>query len=311
MPILTETKNFLVVGAVYIDLEYELPTDALKSSVDSQLFCEASFRVGGTGYNQARILGASVQLDQKVKLITLLGQDPVSVLAKDIIKKTPSSFQIETLETSVDASPPIVSILREKLASTSRRIMIGPPNRYISGLWTELIKIGNETNSCETTALIFDGYSLTSYELNFEQILHAFTKNFSSSTLLLLPHNIYTVLDKEQFFSAMKCFGNLESSFYTVSRIILNVGDTGVPSDDLIIATVRQLLSNHPTCELNLRFGILDAQFCVHYQGGSKVDIIEYDIDGFGQRSVGDQIQVREMINPSELIEKHRRELSI
>lgn len=311
MPNLTDIRNFLVVGAIYVDLDYEIPSEAFKTDADTQLFCEASFRIGGTGFNQANILSESTGATQNVKLVTILGNDPASELIKKLLDDHDGRFSVEVLDVQAEASPPIVSILHETIQSRSRRLMIGPPRRYISNVWSKLPELNTDVVIDGDCALLFDGYSLTDYDLTCASDLSALTSKFVSSTLLLLPHKIYQFLRKDEFLSALKCFNNLESSFYTVSRILFGLGDIGIPGDALIAKTVAQLVADCAECELNLRFGALDAQYCAHYRGGGKISIIEYDIDRLGNRSVGDHLQVREMVDPSALREKHRREISI
>lgn len=312
MPDLSDIRTIVVVGAVYVDLDYEVPKVALKNDIDTQLFCDAKLTIGGTGFNQAKLFDETASPTQNVFLITILGEDPVSMITREMVESGSHSFDISVIGSEKTAASPIITILREKFRSESRRLMIGPTSRYISFVWHHIGALCNVTKIKKNeSALIFDGYSLTDYQIDYETRLKKFTNTFQSSTLLLLPHKIYQSIGKETLFSALNCFDNLESSFYTVSRVISGAGDTAVPEDSLVKSTVRELNSVCPRLEMNLRYGAMDAQYCANYSGGDFITITEYDLSRLGVRSVGDQVQIREMIRKSEINVKHRREISV
>lgn len=310
MPNLTEISYIDVVGATYLDLVTELDERDISSIGDVQIFTEAKVRLGGTGYNQANIFASTAHRIAQFRLITLLGPDPISGIIKSMVLTQSQFMATQFLETEQVQSLPVINIIHARCDQGSRRVMIGPEQRPISNIWAKLAEIAGPSVRKEDNALIFDGYALTSFSITFARRLGEFTSQYSSSTLLLLPHKIFALISVETFLSALSCFNNLESSFYTVSRILFGVGDIGSPSDEFILRTVKTIAELAPDCELNLRYGELDAEYSVNYRPGDGfVTIRRYEIAGFGRRSVGDQVQILEMISPEKLPVLDSREI--
>lgn len=299
---LRQRPNVCVIGAVYLDLSVSIDARALISNVDVQLFAETQYALGGTGFNQARLISAECADGVNIRLVTTLGTDEISKIVMKMCETHRDQFETIFLLSELKLTPPVVNILNVESEIKTRRVMIGPQRRYISKIW-EILRINLHLFEADGDAgLVFDGYSLTGFGKEDEEVLSAICDRYSSRTLLLLPHRLYEYISKETFLLALSYFTDLESSFYTVSRLLFGIGEQSDPPDDLIARTVLALRERAPHCELHLRFGDKDAQHCIHVMRQSQsVTINTYDIDDLGQKSVGDKIQVYEMFSSQKL----------